>query len=60
VSEIKSIDEKEEEFLKVISLKGTVDILRYLNKHDKVVQIRRYVLNLLTCNISVLLGGSGF
>ena len=31
--EIWSIDEREEEFLKLISLKGTIDILRYLNKH---------------------------
>jgi len=32
VPESRSID-KEEEFLKLISLKGTIDILRYLNEH---------------------------
>ena len=30
--EIRTMD-KEEEFLKLISLKGTIDILRYLNEH---------------------------
>ncbi len=33
MSEIWSVDEREEEFLKLISLKGTIDILRYLNEH---------------------------
>ncbi len=31
--EMRSMDEKEEEFLKSISLKGTIDILRYLREH---------------------------
>ena len=33
MSEIWSVDEREEEFLKLIGSKGTIDILRYLNKH---------------------------
>ncbi len=33
MSEIWSVDEREEEFLKLVYSKGTIDILTYLNEH---------------------------